>query len=81
MLAQECPTNDNTSPCCNALISTDPRNGGTQNAERQSITHINDQKVSSLNEAIKLVGLSREKVVLAGVYEEFSGECLYTFVK
>ena len=45
------------------------------------ITHINDQKVSSLDEAIKLVGLSRGKVVLAGVYEEFPGEYLYTFVK
>ena len=45
------------------------------------ITHINDQKVGSLDEAVKLVGLSRGKVVLSGVYEEFPGEYLYTFVK
>ena len=37
---QECPTTDNTSPCCNGVpISTDPRNGGTQNIERPSIIH------------------------------------------
>ena len=37
--AQECPTNDATSPCCNGVISTDPRNGGTKNIERPSIIH------------------------------------------
>jgi serine protease Do len=45
------------------------------------ITHINDQKVGSLDDAVKLVGLSHGKVVLSGVYEEFPGEYLYTFVK
>jgi serine protease Do len=45
------------------------------------ITHINDQKVASLDEAVKLVGTSRGKIVLSGVYEEFPGEYLYTFVK
>ncbi len=35
--AQECPTIDTKSPCCNGIISTDPRNGGTQNMDRPDI--------------------------------------------
>jgi hypothetical protein len=39
LFSQECPTNESNSACCNGVISTDPRNGGTQNLERPNITH------------------------------------------
>ena len=45
------------------------------------ITHINDAKIASLDDALRAVGTARGKVVLTGVYEEFPGEYLYTFVK
>jgi hypothetical protein len=39
LFAQECPTNAVSSACCNGVISTDPRNGGTANLERPNIIH------------------------------------------
>ena len=45
------------------------------------ITHINEKPVNSLDEAVKLISLTKGKVVLTGVYEDFPEEYYYTFVK
>jgi serine protease Do len=45
------------------------------------ITHINDQKITSLDEAYHAFQISRGAVELLGVYEEFPGEYVYKFVK
>ena len=45
------------------------------------ITHINEQKIASLDDAMKIINLSHGKIALTGVYEEFPGEYLYTFMR
>lgn len=45
------------------------------------ITHINDKKIESIDQAIKLMTNMSGKVVLEGVYEDFPESYYYTFVK
>ena len=45
------------------------------------ITHINDKKIESVDQAIKLITTMNGKVVLEGVYEDFPESYFYTFMK
>jgi serine protease Do len=45
------------------------------------ITHINEQKITSLDEAFRVFQTTRGAIELLGVYEEFPGEYVYKFVK
>ena len=45
------------------------------------ITHINDKKIESIDQALKLIGTMNGKVVLEGVYEDFPESYYYTFLK
>jgi serine protease Do len=45
------------------------------------ITHINDRKVESLEQAVKILEENKGKVVLEGIYEEYPDAYYYTFLK
>ncbi len=45
------------------------------------ITHINDKKIESIDQAIKLITNMNGKVILEGIYEDFPESYYYTFVK
>jgi Do/DeqQ family serine protease len=45
------------------------------------ITKVNDTKVTTVDELMKLIEKSNEKVMLEGVYEEYPGEYFYAFKK
>ena len=45
------------------------------------ITHINDKKIESIYQAIKLITNMTGKVILEGIYEDFPESYYYTFVK
>ncbi len=45
------------------------------------ITHINDKKIESIDQAIKLITNMTGKVILEGIYEDFPESYYYTFVK
>ena len=45
------------------------------------ITHINDKKIESIDQALKLISTMNGKVVLEGVYEDFPESYYYTFLK
>ena len=45
------------------------------------ITHINDKKIESIDQALKLIATMNGKVVLEGVYEDFPESYYYTFLK
>ena len=45
------------------------------------ITHINDKKIESVDQAIKTLSTQSGKVILEGVYEDFPEAYYYTFVK
>ena len=45
------------------------------------ITHINDKKIESVDQAIKTLATQSGKVILEGVYEDFPEAYYYTFVK
>ena len=45
------------------------------------ITHINDAKVETVDQANRLLGKSSGKITLEGVYENFPDPYYYTFVK
>ena len=45
------------------------------------ITHINKKKVESVEQGVKLLSTTYGKVVLEGIYEDFSESYFYTFVK
>jgi serine protease Do len=45
------------------------------------ITHINKKRVESVEQGVKLLSTTYGKVVLEGIYEDFSESYFYTFVK
>jgi Do/DeqQ family serine protease len=45
------------------------------------ITKVNDKKVNSVDELIKIIETTDEKIMLEGVYEDYPGEYFYAFKK
>ncbi len=45
------------------------------------ITKLNDQEVTDLNEFLEILENKKGKIILEGVYEDYSGEYYYTFEK
>jgi serine protease Do len=44
------------------------------------ITHVNDQKINSVEELIQYIQSAEDNVILEGVYEEYPGQYYYAFV-